>query len=162
VVYDGCRPPGAVGKMRLTVGLPSGTSPAIVSSRVPEMAAADEAVEDAVGELATDVGLWVADAQPVGAGGWAVASPGWGCRVVWVGRGCGGILEGTPPASSANEPDVEGLGLQSSRQRCEHDGVVLGSASSLDPAEIDDLLIRPSEVPDEARSFSLRLAAVSR
>jgi hypothetical protein len=42
------------------------------------------------------------------------------------------------------------------------DDVVLGSASGLDPAEIDDLLIRPSEVPDEARSFSLRLAAVPR
>ncbi len=84
----------------------------------------------------------------------------WYVRVVWLTSHS--ILQGTPPASSANESYVEGLGLQSSRQRCEHDDVVLGSASGLDPAEIDDLLIRPSEVPDEARSFSLRLAAVPR
>ena len=47
------------------------------------MAAADEAVEDAVGELATDVGLWVADAQPVGAGGGQ--SPVLGGGVGWCG-----------------------------------------------------------------------------
>ena len=84
----------------------------------------------------------------------------WYVRVVWL--TFHSILQGSPPASSVNQSHVEGLGLQSSRQRCEHDDVVLGSASGLDPAEIDDLLIRPSEVPDEARGFSLRLAAVSR
>jgi hypothetical protein len=84
----------------------------------------------------------------------------WYVRVVWL--TFHSILEGTPPASSANEAYVEGLGLQSSRQRCEHDDVVLGSASGLYPAQIDNLLIRPSEVLDEARSFSLRLGAVPR
>jgi hypothetical protein len=84
----------------------------------------------------------------------------WYVRVVWL--TFHSILEGTPPASSANEAYVEGLGLQSSRQRCEHDDVVLGSASGLYPAQIDNLLIRPSEVLDEDRSFSLRLAAVPR
>jgi hypothetical protein len=84
----------------------------------------------------------------------------WYVRVVWL--TFRSILQGTPPASSANESYVEGLGLQSSRQRCEHDDVVLGSPSGLYPAQINNVLIRPSEVPDEARSFSLRLAAVSR
>jgi hypothetical protein len=83
----------------------------------------------------------------------------WYVRVVWL--TFHSILQGTPPASSANESYVEGLRLQGSRQRCEHDDVVLGSASGLYSAQMDDLVIRPSEVPDEARLTVPTLSRIS-
>src|SRR5438270_262606 len=61
-----------------------------------------------------------------------------------------------------NDPDVDSVCLQRTRQGCEHQEVGLCTACGLDPTKVNDFIIIPSQVSEQTRSLRFGFCAVSR